>query len=188
ALDRAPVQEGDVALIVGAGAVGMLFVPLLRDRSATVIAADIRAAPLSQAAAWGADTVLLDGDIAAAVNAAHRRSQGRGADLVILTALTPQTLTLAQHAVRDGGTVLLFGAKPGSVIDVDIWDVWRRELNLVSSYSSTPDLLPRAMAILATDRWPLEKLVSHTLSFDNANDAVELAQRGQAMKVVVTLD
>ncbi|MEZ4610704.1 MAG: hypothetical protein R2838_10730 [Caldilineaceae bacterium] len=30
ALDRAPVQEGDVALIV-ARAVGMLFVPLLRD-------------------------------------------------------------------------------------------------------------------------------------------------------------
>ena len=188
ALDRAPVQEGDVALIVGAGAVGMLFVPLLRDRSATVIAADIRAAPLSQAAAWGADTVLLDGDISAAVDAAHRRSQGRGADLVILTALTPQTLALAQHAARDGGTVLLFGAKPGSVIDVDMWDVWRRELNLVSSYSSTPDLLPRAMAFLATDRWPLEKLVSHTLSFDNANDAIELAQRGQAMKVVVTLD
>ena len=78
--------------------------------------------------------------------------------------------------------------KKGSVIDVDMWDVWRRELNLISSYSSTPDLLPRAMAILATDRWPLEKLVSHTLSFDNANDAIELAQRGQAMKVVVTLD
>ncbi|MCB9161301.1 MAG: hypothetical protein H6644_15910 [Caldilineaceae bacterium] len=96
--DRAPVQEGDVALIVGAGAVGMLFVPLLRDRSATVIAADIRAAPLSQAAAGGGH------------GAARRRYRCRGgtqrtgaarttgADLVILTALTPQTLALAQHA------------------------------------------------------------------------------------------
>jgi L-iditol 2-dehydrogenase len=188
ALDRVPVLEGDVVLVVGAGAVGMLFVPLLRDRSATVIAADIRPAPLEQAAAWGAATVLLEGDPTAAVATARAQSQGRGADMVILTALTPQTLALAQRAVRDGGTILLFGAKPASVIAVDMWDVWRRELNFVSSYSSTPDLLPRAMAFLAGGRRPLEKLVSHALSFDNADDAIGVAQQGQAMKAVVMLD
>lgn len=188
ALDRVPVLEGDVVLVVGAGAVGMLFVPLLRDRSATVIAADIRPAPLEQAAAWGAETVLLEGDPTAAVATARAQSQGRGADMVILTALTPQTLELAQRAVRDGGTILLFGAKPASVIAVDMWEVWRREINLVSSYSSTPDLLPRAMAFLAAGRRPLEKLVTHALSFDNADDAIDVAQRGQAMKAVVMLD
>lgn len=188
ALDRVPVLEGDVVLVVGAGAVGMLFVPLLRDRSATVIAADIRPAPLEQAAAWGAETALLEGDPTAAVATARAQSQGRGADMVILTALTPQTLELAQRAVRDGGTILLFGAKPASVIAVDMWEVWRREINLVSSYSSTPDLLPRAMAFLAAGRRPLEKLVTHALSFDNADDAIDVAQRGQAMKAVVMLD
>lgn len=188
ALDRAPVLEGDVVLIIGVGAVGMLFVPLLCDRSATVIAADIRPAPLEQVAAWGAETVLLGDRASIAVDAVQPHSQGRGADLVILTALTSQTLELAQQTVRDGGTILLFGAKPATTISVDLWDLWRREINLVSSYSSTPDLLPRAMAILAADRWPLEELVSHTLPFDHANDAIDVAHRGQALKVVVTLD
>jgi L-iditol 2-dehydrogenase len=42
ALDRVTILEGDSILIVGVGAAGLLFVPVLRDRSTTVLVSDVR--------------------------------------------------------------------------------------------------------------------------------------------------
>jgi len=185
ALDRVTILEGDSILIVGVGAAGLLFVPVLRDRSTTVFVSDVRPERLALAKTWGASAGLLAGqdDAAAACRAA---TGGRGADLVILTIVSQQTLSLALAAVRDGGTVLLFGVKPGCVVPVDMWEVWRREINLVSSYSSTPDLLPRSMAILSRPDYALEQTVSHILPLQDAARGFALAHQGQASKVVIT--
>jgi L-iditol 2-dehydrogenase len=185
ALDRVTILEGDSILIVGVGAAGLLFVPVLRDRSTTVLVSDVRPERLELAETWGARLGLLAGrdDIPAACHAA---TEGRGADLVILTIVTPQTVALALGAVRDGGTILLFGVKPGCVVPVDLWEVWRREVNLISSYSSTPDLLPRSMAILSRPDYSLEGTVSHILPLQDAARGFALAHQGQASKVVIT--
>ena len=78
-LDRIRVVEGDTVLIIGAGAVGLLFAPLLRDRSATVLAVDVRQARLDVLRQWGAAAGFLTGrdDVVAGV---RHYSAGRGAD------------------------------------------------------------------------------------------------------------
>lgn len=185
ALDRVPVREGDTVLIVGVGAIGLLFLPLLRDRSATVLAADTRAERLDAAGEWGATTGLLVGrdDVAAGAKAA---SGGRGADLVLLTATTAATIALALESVRDGGVILPFGVKPGMMPPVDLWQLYRREVSLVTSYSATPEGLARAMAILARDDYALEKTVSHRFPIDRAAEGFELLHKLKASKVVVS--
>lgn len=185
ALDRVTVLEGDTVLIIGVGAIGLLFVPLLRDRSATVLASDIRVERLALARDWGARAGLLAGedDVAAACRA---HSEGRGVDLVILTVVTSQTLSLALTAVRDGGTLLLFGAKPNAVVPIDMWELWRREIDVTSSYSTTPDLLPRSMAVLNRDDYPLEQTVSHSFPLQEAPKGFAVAHEGRASKVVIT--
>lgn len=184
ALDRVTVTEGDAALIVGVGAVGLLFAPLLADRAVTVFAVDVRAERLELAQQWGVAQGFLASD-AAAVPAMQAATAGRGVDLVVLTVLTQATLTLALAAVRDGGVILLFGAKPATHLPINWWDVWRREINLVSSYSATPDLFPRALAILRRPGYTLEKTVSHVLNLDHGAQAFQLAHEGLASKVVI---
>ncbi len=67
-----------------------------------------------------------------------------------------------------------------------MWDIWLREINLVSSYSATPDGLHRAMAILSGKAYEgLEHLISHRLPLSQAQDAFELVQKGAASKVVM---
>lgn len=185
ALDRVTVLEGDTVLIVGAGAVGLLFVPLLRDRSATVLVSDLRQERLHLARRWGAAAGFMWGqaDVAAGC---RDYSQGRGADLVILTVVNRPVLELALAAVRDGGTLLFFGAKPGDVAPLELWEVWRREINLVSSYSATPELLPRSLAILSRDEYTLEQTISHVLPLAEAPAGFALAHQGQASKVVIS--
>ena len=184
ALDRVRVLEGDLVLVVGVGASGLLFVPLLRDRSAIILVSDKRPERLDLAQAWGAQAGLLAGRDDAPT-ACRDYSDGRGADLVVLTVVNRQTLALALSAVRDGGTVLLFGVAPGVVVQVDAWSVWRREINLISSYSATPALLSRSMAILSRDEYPLERTVSHLLPLPDAAKGFALIHQGQASKVVI---
>jgi L-iditol 2-dehydrogenase len=185
ALDRVPVIEGDTVLIVGAGAIGVLFVPLLRDRSATVLAADLRQERLDLAADWGAAGCFKVGqdDVAGET---RKASGGRGADLVILTVANAKTMDLALASVRDGGTVVLFGVKPDTAPPVDLWQLFRREINLISSYSTTPDLLARSLAILSRKDYALETTVSHALPLAEAAKGFDLLHQGNASKVVIT--
>lgn len=187
ALDRVTLLEGDAALIIGVGAVGLLFAPLLADRSVTTFAVDVREERLDLAVQWGAVRGFLASD-ADCATALHKQTDGRGVDLVLLTVLTRTTLDLAMAAVRDGGVILLFGAKPETMLPLNGWEVWRRELNIVSSYSATPDLLPRALAILRRPGYTLENTISHVLPLSKGAVAFRIAHKGLASKVVITRD
>jgi L-iditol 2-dehydrogenase len=186
ALDRASLREGDSALVVGAGAVGTLFVPLLRDRAVTALVADVRAERIETARRWGAtDGAVVGRDDLPALCRAH--SAGRGVDAVILTVVNDDVLRTALACVRDGGTIVLFGGKPGSELTFAYWDAFLREISLVTSYSATPDGLRRAMAILAGPAWAgLEDLISHALPLERAGEAFEILRKGEGGKVVIT--
>jgi L-iditol 2-dehydrogenase len=182
ALDRLALRQGDSALVVGVGAVGILFMPLLTAMGVKVIAADVRTERVALAEQWGA--IPTGGDIDAACKAA---SQARGVDAVILTIVNDSTIALALSTVRDGGTIILFGGKPGAVIDMPLWDIWLREINIISSYSATPNGLKRAMELFAGKSFEgIEALVSHEFKLIEAQTAFDLIHQGKASKVVIT--
>ncbi|NJM31183.1 MAG: zinc-binding dehydrogenase, partial [Rhizobiales bacterium] len=113
-------------------------------------------------------------------------SEGRGCDAVILTAVTEATLKLAVESVRDGGTIVLFGGKPGGAYAMPLWDIWLREINVISSYSATPGGLKRALEFLSAPACEdIETLISHRLPLAEAQNAFEIVHRGAASKAVI---
>ncbi len=185
ALDRVTMQQGDSCLVVGAGAVGMLFMPLLRDLGVAALAADMRRERLAIARQWGAVAGGVPGedDVAAMCK---RHSENRGVDCVVLTIVNAATLALALQAVRDGGTIILFGGKPGAELPLPLWDIWLGEINITSSYSATPEGLRRALTILSGEHYVgLEQLISHQMPLDEAQAAFELVVKGKASKAVL---
>jgi L-iditol 2-dehydrogenase len=185
ALDRVNLRAGDSCLVVGAGAVGILFMPLLRDLGVVTIAADMRRERIDVAKQWGAVAGGIPGtdDL---VGMCRQHSEGRGVDVVILTIVNAATMAMALQALRDGGSVIIFGGKPGSEMALPLWDIWLREINLITSYSATPDGLRRAMQILSGAGYAgLEKLISHQMALENAQTAFDLVQQGKASKVVL---
>jgi L-iditol 2-dehydrogenase len=185
ALDRLSIQNGDTALIIGAGAVGILFLPLLQDAGVKSIVLDMRAERLALAKQWGAiDGCVVGGGDTSKIAKLH--SDGRGVDFAILSVVTSATLETALQTIRDGGTILLFGSKPNNSFSIDWWEIWRREINLITSYSATPDLMPRAMALLAKPNYAFETLVSHNFKLAQAQQAFDLAHEGKASKIVLT--
>jgi L-iditol 2-dehydrogenase len=175
ATDRAGVTAGDTVVVVGVGAIGMLFVPLVQSLGAHCVAVDQREERLHLADDWGAHRL----------ESLRAITDGRGADAVILTVVNEGTLKLALEAVRDGGRIIAFGVKPGTTLGLDMWQIYRRELAVMSSYSATPKGLAHAMALLKRDNFDFEKLVSHRFSLDQAQHGFDLLKNAKASKVLI---
>ncbi len=101
------------------------------------------------------------------------RAPGRPVDAAVLCAPAAPL-----DAVRPGGTVLVFaGAGP-----VDLDEVYRRELTLTGSRSSTPRHMAEAAALL-----PVLDLPEPTvLPLERFAEGLELYRTGNALKVVFT--
>jgi L-iditol 2-dehydrogenase len=184
ALERVPVRTGDTVLVVGIGAIGLLFLPLILSGGATVIAVDVKPDRLEMAREWGAQEALTaSNDVA---NVARKKSDGRGADVVVLTATNPATLALALDSVRDGGTIIPFGVKPGSTLPFDFWQIYRREISVVTSYSATPAGLSQAMKLLSGTGFEFEKTISEVVPLARAPQAFEKLHAAKAAKIIVS--
>jgi L-iditol 2-dehydrogenase len=153
------VPRGRV-LVVGCGAVGRLWIQVLRLRGDPVVAVDLRADRLQEARALGATT---DGE--EAVSTAVVTAHGGTSD--------------ALRRLEPGGTLLLFAAPAGEVpVALDV--VYRNELRVVGSRSASPAFFRAAIEMLPELRLPETTL----LPLERFRDGLELYRRGEAAKVV----
>jgi L-iditol 2-dehydrogenase len=183
AVDRARVEPGDTAIVVGLGSIGCLFVQLLRRAGATVIGADPLAARAALARTLGA---AVAGDPELAATAAREMSEGRGADHVVLTGGGAEVLPWAAAAARDGGSVHCFAGGPGEVLPIPLGTLYHRELTVISTYSASPATLARAFWLVAAGKIEVASLITHRVPLDRLADGVDLMRRREALKVYVT--
>jgi L-iditol 2-dehydrogenase len=154
------VPRGRV-LVVGCGAIGQLWVQVLRARGDEVVAEEPRRERLEQALTLGA--IDADGEVDAAVVTAHAG------------------LDDALRRLGPGGTLLVF-ASPDAAVPVSVDAVYRKELSLRGSRSATPDSFRAASALLPSLRLP----PITTLPLERFVEGVEQYRRGDVLKVVFT--
>ena len=155
------VPSGRV-LVVGAGAIGQLWVQVLARRGDVVEVADPRPERVAHARELGA----VSGD--------------EPVDAAVLTA--PAGVNDALRRLAPGGTLLVFAANEAlepTALDA----VYRKELEVVGSRSATPAFFRDALELLPSlvlppqTRLPLGRFV----------EGLELYRSGDALKVVFTL-
>jgi L-iditol 2-dehydrogenase len=183
AVERARVQPGDTAVVIGLGSIGCLFVQLLRRAGAQVIGADPLAARTELAARFGAHGTADAEAVAAGVRAV---SDGRGADHVIITGGGAAVLPQAAALVRDGGAIHYFAGGGGAALPLPLATLYHRELTITTTYSSSPGTLARAFWLLASGKVDVEPLMTHRVPLERLGDGVALMQRREAVKVYVT--
>jgi len=159
AAERLPAGR---VLVIGCGAVGQLWVQILRRRGDEVVAADLRADRVEGATRLGA-----------------RADEGGPVDAGVVTAHGGLNDALAR--VEPGGTVLVFAA-PSEDVPVSVDTVYRRELHVVGSRSATPAHFDAAVELLPE----LDLPEVTTLPLERFVEGVELYRRGDALKVVFT--
>jgi len=183
AVRRARVEPGDTTLVVGLGSIGCLLVQLLVRAGAIVVGADRLAARAELAVRLGAAAGGTPEDAAAAV---RKLSDGRGADLVIVSGGGVAVLPWAAGVVRDGGSLHYFAGGPGDSLPLPLETLYHRELTVTSTYSSSPVDLAAAFDLIAKGDVLVDGLITHRVPLERLGEGVDLMRRNLALKVFVT--
>lgn len=183
-MDLAPVEPGDSAAIIGAGWIGLLMLQLARLSGAgRVVVSERLPHKMRLAGDLGAD-VVVDASDSDAVDR-MREALGDGADVVMECVGSAESSAQALRLVRDGGTVLIFGvAPPESEISVRPYEVYRREIRIIGSFS-TPRKHAAALSLLAGRRVQIEPLITGRFDLPAVGDAIEALESGRAVKSLI---
>lgn len=177
ALDLLGADDGDLALVVGAGPMGVLAMWALQARGATVAVSQRSEARRAQVAALGADRVLSSEEEPAT-------ALGRAPGIAIVTAPGADALATTLERVAVGGRVHAFAGTPGgAAIDANI--VHYRHLTLVGSTGSTVSDYRRAAELVVSGAIPLDRLPRTYVSLNDLPHALLDGGRTDALKVLV---
>jgi propanol-preferring alcohol dehydrogenase len=186
AFRKAGLQVGDIAVVLGAGGIGLLLVQLLRAAGVRAVAVDCSEAGRRAALAAGAELAL---DIGAADTA--RRIQEvsgedkDGVDAVFELVGRAATMRVAAGYVRRGGQIVVIGEEAEQPA-LDTIQIAQRELRIIGSRNGGLQDARDALALMA--RGVLRPVIAARYPLDRLNEALALVGRGEAAgRVVVTI-
>jgi len=184
---RANIQPGDTVAVIGAGVTGLLHLQLARLYGAgRVVVTDFSDFRLDAARQLGADfAVDARQDVLAALKEVN---EGRGADVVIVTAGSIEAMEQGMALAGGGATVLLFApSPPEATLPVSPHRLLFSEITIVSSYSCAPVETRQALKLIRGGRIQVGELITHHFGLAEVGKAIHLAaQAGESLKIVIT--
>jgi L-iditol 2-dehydrogenase len=186
ALGKSGIKSGNSVAVFGVGPVGLTHVQLLKLYGASpIFAIDVLESRRQMASRLGVDTTLDP-----AIQDASRRivdeTEGRGVDFAIVATGNPKAIQQAIPSVRSGGKIILFGAPArGTLVSLDLSRLFLQEINIQSSYSTSETEIQMALGLMESARIRQSQLITHRLPLERIVEALQLAESGEAVKVIV---
>jgi L-iditol 2-dehydrogenase len=185
AVSLAEVDANSVALVMGAGTIGLLCMQALRAAGCgRVYIADVDQARLVLAKILGATgTVIAGPELQSGVK---RISEGVGVDVVVEAVGRKETVANAIEAVRKGGTVVLVG-NISPEVPLPLQKVVSRQIRLQGSCASAGEY-PRAIELVAAGAINVKPMISVIAPLEEGPDWFRRLHAGEAglTKVVLT--
>lgn len=195
-VNLAEPQEGEVAVVLGAGSIGLGIMQVLKTTLSQVIISDVSPRRLALARELGADVVVdaKEEDVVQKVvelTGVGRSFAGRAgarADIAMECAGVAATLLQAIEVVRTGGRVVLVGLFEEAV-SIEPNRIIHKPIKLISSFEHPPreqDELAVAIELMSSGKAKGEALVSHRFPLEQINEAFETQLKpDESVKVVV---
>jgi len=183
---KGAIRPGDVAVVAGAGTIGMMVAfAALASGCSEVIVSDVAKAKLDIVSKVpGVIAVDLTKEKLADVVAA--RTAGKGADLFFEASGSPKAFDDMLDVVTQGGRVVLVGMPQDRVpLDVVALEVKEISLTGIFRYANVWD---RTLALLGSGKIDLKPLISASYPFEKSVEAFERAsqQNPSDVKVQIT--
>lgn len=187
AVEKARVAACEAVLVIGLGPIGLLLMMLSKLAGAVVYGSDPMPERRAKSMEFGADTAF-DPSGGKLVDEVRGRTEGRGADVVLVAVPQPAVVTEALAAARPGGRVLLFAQNdPQMKIEFPAAAVGVEEKEILGSYSAAADIQESAAELIFSRKLPVAGLVTHRFPLAQIQQALELAARPTAdsLKVLI---
>jgi S-(hydroxymethyl)glutathione dehydrogenase / alcohol dehydrogenase len=188
-LNTADVQPGDTVLVIGCGGVGLSVIMGANLVSAgQIIAVDMSDNALELAKSLGATAVINPSrdDVADTV----RRLVGdAGVDWAFEAIGLKPTIEQAYDLIRPGGSVVVVGqAADGVTIEINPMVMSDREKSIIGcNYGSCRPAVdfPRLVDLYMQGKLDLDRLVGHTATINEVNEAFERMRDGVGGRTVI---
>lgn len=172
---KGKVKQGDTVVIIGPGAQGLASTIVAKESGAQkiiVIGLESDSQKLETARELGAThTFVVDqDDILSAVEQITKKDM---ADVVVTCTGADSALHLGIDLVKPMGKIVLVGLNDGKLNSFNLNKVIRNEIKLIGGYGQSGDM-GYAVEIINSQKYEVEKIVSHTFPLHEANEAMNL--------------
>jgi L-iditol 2-dehydrogenase len=188
AVQKARVSAGETVLVVGCGPIGLQLLMVTKTVGARIYTSDPMATRRAKSVELGAVESFdpISGKLLAEIWA---RTEGRGADAVLVAVAHPAVVGEALAAARPGGRILLFAANdPVTKIEFPAAAVGIDEKEILGSYSAAADIQDSAAALVLEKKLPVMDIVTHRFPLARIQQGLELAARPaeESLKILIT--
>ena len=183
--DLTEASKGDIAVVVGAGPVGLFSALAVARRGARAIVVDTN----DKRADWAATNLGLEVVAGAEPpeEAIANLTGGAKADVAIDAVGAIPALKTAMRCVREGGRVVVLGVYGAERMDLAMGRAWVGGLDLrFAGMANVQGHWADALDAVSAGEIDPTALITHRLSLDNAEEGYELFASQEAMKVVLT--
>ena len=187
--DRIGVKIGDTIAILGAGPIGILHIKLARLSGARMIIVS-EPNPLRRKAAVeaGAD-LAIDPTAEDFLGRVKSVTGDLGVDVAIVAIGVPALANEAIRLVCHRGRVCLFaGFSKGQQAELDVNAIHYNEIILTGAFGLTRLTFARALNMIASGQLGMKSLLTHRYGLSDIKLALDTAEQGSAIKVVVLND
>ena len=181
-----PVMLGDVALVLGAGPIGMVGFQAVKAAGASrVIVADKSDFKLNLARELGADMVANTAkeDLAEIVTEV---TSGGGIDYLLEATGNPDLARKIPALVKRGGIINALGIYPECIKQFNMSDIVLRDIKLVGSVAS-PNAYEAALALISAGRIKAEACITHRFKLSEVEKALAVQEKEIETRIKILL-
>lgn len=175
AVKRANLLEGDTALVVGLGSIGILTAQALKAYGINVVGCDLIPERIEFLKNLG-------------INAVDVRDLDKNflADGVFMTSGADKAINTALKYVRNGGKILVFSSTPHDETAYPNNEIYYRELTVLGSYSPSPADLRDSLELLRTGKVKV-KGISTEYKLEDIQKAFDDTMSNRIMKAYIKI-
>jgi len=188
AVQKARVTTGETVLIIGCGPIGLQLLMVANLGGAKLYTSDPMAVRRAKSLTLGA-LESFDPSSGKLVEEIKARTDGRGADAVLVAVAHPSVVVDALEAARPGGRVLLFAANdPVTRIEFPASAIGFDEKEILGSYSAAVDIQLAAADLVLNKKLPVMEIVTHRFPLARIQEGLDLAVKptAESLKILVT--
>lgn len=174
AVKRANMLDGDTALVVGLGSIGILMAQALKAYGVKVVGCDLLPERIEFLRNLGIDAI----DVRELTGEFDGIFMTSGADKAIDTAL--------KH-VRNGGKILVFSSTPSDLTAYPNNEIYYRELTVLGSYSPSPQDLSDSLELLRNGKVKVSE-ISTEYKLDDIQQAFDDTMSNKIMKAYIRVN
>ena len=186
ALELTRIEPGEVAVVAGPGAIGLLMMQVAKAAGTVVVmlGTDVDEARLELAQNLGAD-VTLNIQAVDSQKQLYDMTHGRGADIVFECSGAGAAARHCLSLVRRQGRYAQVGLF-GRPVEWDLEQVCFKELAVSGSFATVPSAWRKALVLMAAGLVQTRPLISETLPLSEWQVAFDRFERRDGVKMVLT--